>query len=203
MLQHTEWLGFHFPTTSVDLSGALCALSFADLGVLRRQGWSVEARALFTALNLLWYDLDQVTHSCPPNWSIVRLESHNKSQSAKGPAGLSGPASGLSCPFCFMGYVNATFSMCYLCCRFSDACAHSFLLAWFNSHPNTHHLVILPNVWSYLAICFSTQFPGPYMSILHPSSCLGTSLCISDLSGADLCSSDIWILAISLPDVPS
>lgn len=91
----------------------------------------------------------------------------------------------------------------YLCCRFLDACAHSFLLTWFNFHPNTHHLVILPNVWSYLAIYFSTQFPGPYLSILHPSSCLGTSLCISDPPGADLCSSDIWILVFPLPDMPS
>lgn len=38
MLQHTKCrLGFHFPTTSAVLSGALCALSSADLGVLRQQ----------------------------------------------------------------------------------------------------------------------------------------------------------------------
>lgn len=79
----------------------------------------------------------------------------------------------------------------YLCWRPSDACAQS-LSSWLvGSHPNAHHLVILPNVWSYSAICLSTRFPGPHLPVLHPISCFGISLFISDPSGVDSCSSDI------------
>lgn len=41
-------------------------------------------------------------------------------------------------------------------------CTLSFLLARFDDfHSNAHHLMILPNVWSYLSICFQycIQFP--------------------------------------------
>lgn len=133
------------------------------------------------------------------------MVSYNKFQSAKGPTRSVRTSRESKLPFLLRWPHESNFVSpgVYLCCRCSNTCAHSsFLLAWFNFHPKMYHLVVLPNVWSYLTICFPTQFPGPYFSILHSISCFGISLFISDLSGFDLCSSDIWILATSLSDVP-
>lgn len=72
---------------------------------------------------------------------------------------------------------------------------------FFCFHPNTYRVVILPDVWSYLAICFPTLFPGPYLSNII-FNFLFWHFPLSDLSGVDLCSSDIWILRVSSPEAP-
>lgn len=138
--------------------------------------------------------LSKLLRVAPQNWSLVKLESHIRSQPAKGPAGLSGRPEGPSCPFCFTGDASPSFSRCLPVREtLGGLCTVPFLLAG-RFPPNAHHLVILPNVpnvWSYSAICLSTRFPGPHLPVLHPISCFGISLFISDPSGVDSCSSDI------------
>lgn len=103
----------------------------------------------------------------PKKQGFVKLGAHLQLQSAKGPTGLSGSAEDVSCPFCFPGCVGQShvpWEPPYVVLTL--ALVHTLLLAWFCFHPNTYRLVILPDVWSHLAICFPTLFPGPYLSII-------------------------------------
>lgn len=126
--------------------------------------WSLGA--LFLALNLLRYDLGQVIESCLPKLERCKAGVTSNSSQQRVQKGLWGSAEGLSCPSVFRAMSAWVPQEPAWTGDALILCALSFLLALCSCCPNTHHLVILPNVWTCLAICYPTQFPDLYLSIL-------------------------------------
>lgn len=118
MLQHTKCrLGFHFPTTSAVLSGALCALSSARLGVLRQQREFVEGvqGPIYSPKYSLTWPWSSYLELPPKKQHIVKLGSHIKFHSAKGPMRSNRPGGGSELPILFCWLCQSYLPGAYLC----------------------------------------------------------------------------------------
>lgn len=76
----------------------------------------------------------------PPKLEHCQIGITHQILASKEPCRVVGPSRGLSCPFCFIGYVGLTSSMCLPVLQIFDACAYS-LSSWLGSISTQMHII--------------------------------------------------------------